>query len=63
MLLTVREEPRPSLQLIFPLLHSYIGNLPMVENWHRLSREAMESPSLEMFKCCLVVILGNLLSR
>jgi len=35
----------------------------MVENWHRLSREAVEAPSLEIFKCYLGVILGNLLSR
>lgn len=29
-------------------------------HWHRLSREIVESPSLEVFKSCLDMILGNL---
>lgn len=28
--------------------------------WHRFSREVAESPSLERFKSCLEIVLGNL---
>ncbi|KFV78601.1 hypothetical protein N308_02111, partial [Struthio camelus australis] len=31
------------------------------EHWHRLPREVVESPSLEIFKTRLDVILGNVL--
>ena len=31
------------------------------EHWHRLPREVVESPSSEIFKCCLDMVLGNLL--
>ncbi|KFV85782.1 hypothetical protein N308_12568, partial [Struthio camelus australis] len=33
----------------------------VTEHWHRLPREAVESPSLEIFKSSLDVILGNVL--
>ncbi|KFV88637.1 hypothetical protein N308_03532, partial [Struthio camelus australis] len=33
----------------------------VTEHWHRLPREAVESPSLEIFKTHLDVILGNML--
>ncbi|KFV77750.1 hypothetical protein N308_06261, partial [Struthio camelus australis] len=33
----------------------------VTEHWHRLPREVVESPSLEIFKTCLDAILGNVL--
>jgi len=31
----------------------------VAENWHRLPREFVESPSLEIFKNYLYMVLGN----
>ncbi|GAB0209944.1 hypothetical protein GRJ2_003460100 [Grus japonensis] len=38
-----------------------VFTLRMTEHWNRLPREAVESPSLEIFKTCLDAILCNLL--
>ena len=38
-----------------------IFTLRVTELWHRLPREVVESPSLEIFKTCLDAILCNLL--
>jgi len=35
--------------------------LRVTEPWHRLPREVMNSPSLEIFKTCLDKVLCNLL--
>jgi len=36
-------------------------SLRVTEPWHRLPREAVESPSLEIFKPCLDAVLCSLL--
>ena len=33
----------------------------VTEHWNRLSKEAVESPSLEIFKSCMDMVLGNML--
>jgi len=32
----------------------------VTERWHRLPREVVESPSLEILRSCLDTVLGNL---
>ena len=31
----------------------------VTEHWHRLPREAVESPSLEILKICVDMVVGN----
>lgn len=31
----------------------------MTEHWHRFPKEGVEPPSLEIFKSCLDIVLGN----
>jgi len=33
------------------------------KRWHRLPREVVESPSLEILKSCLDMVLGNWLNK
>jgi len=37
--------------------HFFTANV--TDNWHRMSREVVESPSLEKFKSFLDMVLGN----
>ncbi|KFQ87900.1 hypothetical protein N337_08700, partial [Phoenicopterus ruber ruber] len=44
----------------FPLnIREHFFTVRVTELWHRLPREAVESPSLEIFKSHLDVVLGN----
>ena len=44
----------------FPLkTRKHFFTVTVTERWHKLPREVMESPSLEVFKSHLVTFLGN----
>ncbi|KFP51113.1 hypothetical protein N323_02243, partial [Cathartes aura] len=45
----------------FPLnMRKHFVTVRVTEHWHRLPREAVDSPSLEIFKSRLDVVLGQL---
>lgn len=43
------------------IMREMIFTLKVVEHWNRLPKKVVESPSLEILKACLNVILCNLL--
>ena len=42
-------------------IRKHFFTVRVTEHWHRLPREAMESPSLEMLRSHLGTVLGSLL--
>ncbi|KFQ88236.1 hypothetical protein N337_01037, partial [Phoenicopterus ruber ruber] len=40
-------------------IRKHFFTVRVTEHWHRLPREAVESPSLEIFKSHLEMVLGN----
>jgi len=40
-------------------IRKHVFTVKMTEHWHRLAREVVESPSLEIFRSCLGMVLGN----
>ena len=40
-------------------VRKHFYTVSVTEHWHRLPREAVESPSLQTFKSCLDKVLGN----
>ena len=45
----------------FPLnMRKHFFTVRVTEHWHRLPRETVECPSLEIFRSCLDMVLGNL---
>ena len=46
----------------FPLnIRKHFFTVRVSEHWHRLPREVVESPSMEICKCHLDTVLGSLL--
>lgn len=44
----------------FPLnIGRHVCTVRLTEHWHRLPMELFESPSLEILKSCLHMVLGN----
>jgi len=42
-------------------MRNYFFMLKVTDHWNRLPREAVDSPSLEIFKTCMDDVLCNLL--
>jgi len=40
-------------------IRKHFSAVKMTEHWHRLPREAVESPPLEIFKSCLDTVPDN----
>ena len=42
-------------------IRKHFFTVRVTEHWHRLPREVVESPSLEIFKRCMDMVPGNLI--
>jgi len=40
-------------------IRKYLFTVRVTKHWHELPREVVESPSLEIFKSSLAMVLGN----
>jgi len=41
-------------------VRKHLSAVRVTKHWHRLPREAVESPSLEVYKSCVDTVLGSL---
>lgn len=55
------QNQRQQAQRFFLNIKKHVFTLRVTKNWHRLPREAVESPLLEILKSHMDAVLGNVL--